>query len=87
MNVPPARHATVSTPPGPFTVVVTRHEGADVVLASGWTDDVADLLPVVHRSLRPTWVEQADDLPVLVPLDPHPGAPGRHAAVPVHRVR
>ncbi len=65
MNVPPARHATISTPPGSFTVVVTRHEGADVVLASGWTDDVADLLPVVHRSLRPAWVERSDRLPVL----------------------
>lgn len=60
-----AQHATVATPPGPFTVVVTRHQGADVVLASGWTDDVADLLPVVHRSLRPAWVERADRLPVL----------------------
>ncbi len=60
-----AHHATVATPPGPVTVVVTRHEGADVVLASGWTDDVADLLPVVHRSLRPAWVERADRLPVL----------------------
>ncbi len=58
----PARSATAGTPPGPFTVVVDR-EGA--VLASGWTDDVADLLPVVHRSLRPTWVEPVEHLPVL----------------------
>ena len=58
----PARSATVRTPPGPFTVVVAR-DGA--VLASGWTADVADLLPVVHRALRPVWVERADDLPVL----------------------
>jgi methylated-DNA-[protein]-cysteine S-methyltransferase len=63
---PTARHATVATPPGPFTVVVTRdHDGQDVVLAGGWTDDVADLLPVIHRSLRPVWVERADHLPVL----------------------
>jgi methylated-DNA-[protein]-cysteine S-methyltransferase len=65
MNHPPARYATVATPPGPFTVVVTRSEGDDVVLASGWTDDVSDLLPIVHRSLRPTWVEHDDDLAVL----------------------
>lgn len=66
MTPPPARWATTSTPPGPFTVVVTGAPGGgDVVLASGWTDDVAELLPVVHRSLRPTWVEQAGDLPVL----------------------
>jgi methylated-DNA-[protein]-cysteine S-methyltransferase len=63
---PTARHATIATPPGPFSVVVTRgRDGRDVVLASGWTADVADLLPVVHRSLRPTWVERDDDLSVL----------------------
>ena len=68
MTPRPARFATVATPPGPFTVVVTdsatrpRH---DVVLASGWTDDVADLLPVVHRSLRPVWLERAERLPAL----------------------
>ena len=67
MTVPTlARHATVATPPGPFTVVVDPGpEGHDVVLASGWTDDVSALLPVVHRSLRPTWVEEAEHLPVL----------------------
>lgn len=66
MTPPAARFATVATPPGPFTVVVTSDPGGrDVVLASGWTDDVSALLPVVHRSLRPTWVEQVDHLPVL----------------------
>jgi methylated-DNA-[protein]-cysteine S-methyltransferase len=63
---PTARHATLATPPGPFTVVVTPGpDGHEVVLAAGWTDDVSDLLPIVHRSLRPTWVEQDDDLEVL----------------------
>jgi len=62
----PARYATVDTPPGPFTVVVTADaDGRDVVLASGWTADVGELLPVIHPSLRPTAVEQVDDLPVL----------------------
>ena len=56
------RHATVSTPPGPFTVVV---DADDVVLASGWTADLADLLPVVHPSLRPAGSEPVDRLPVL----------------------
>jgi methylated-DNA-[protein]-cysteine S-methyltransferase len=68
MTPRPARFATVDTPPGPFTVVVTDAVGRpshDVVLASGWTSDVADLLKVVHRSLRPVWVERADRLPVL----------------------
>jgi methylated-DNA-[protein]-cysteine S-methyltransferase len=37
----------------------------DVVLASGWTSDIADLLPVVHPALRPVRSELADDLPVL----------------------
>ncbi|MET0763988.1 MAG: methylated-DNA--[protein]-cysteine S-methyltransferase [Blastococcus sp.] len=60
------RHATVATPPGPFTVIVdTDDEGRDVVLASGWTADTADLLAVVHRTLRPAGSEQVDDLPVL----------------------
>jgi methylated-DNA-[protein]-cysteine S-methyltransferase len=66
MPPPPARYATVPTPPGPFTVVVTTGpDGRDVVLASGWTDDVTELLSVVHRSIRPMWVEHVDDLPVL----------------------
>ena len=68
MTPRPARFATVDTPIGPFTVVVTdsgTRPHHDVVLASGWTEDVADLLPVVHKSLRPVWVERADRLPVL----------------------
>jgi methylated-DNA-[protein]-cysteine S-methyltransferase len=63
MTVPRlARHATIPTPPGPFTVLVDTD---DVVLASGWTADVADLLPVVHTSLRPAGSELVDDLAVL----------------------
>jgi len=66
MTPPAARYATVATPPGPFTVVVTDgSEDREVVLASGWTDDVGLLLPVVHRSLRPARVERAEGLPVL----------------------
>ncbi len=61
-----ARHATVATPPGPFTVIVQADgDGRDVVLASGWTADIADLLVVVHASLRPAGSERVDDLPVL----------------------
>jgi methylated-DNA-[protein]-cysteine S-methyltransferase len=58
----PARHATIATPPGPFTVIV---DAGDVVLASGWTADVADLLPLVHPSLRPAGSELVGDLVVL----------------------
>ena len=62
MTPRPARSACVETPPGPFTVVVGPD---DVVLASGWTADVSELLPVVHRALRPAWVEPVEHLPVL----------------------
>jgi methylated-DNA-[protein]-cysteine S-methyltransferase len=69
---PSARFATVATPPGPFTVVVTPGpDGGDVVLAAGWTDDVTELLPVVHRALRPTWVERVEHLPVLDAVEAH----------------
>ena len=65
-----ARSATVATPPGPFTVVVgADDDGRDVVLASGWTADLADLLPVVHPMLRPADVEQVSRLPVLAAVD------------------
>ena len=61
-----ARHATISTPPGPFTVIVESDgDGRDVVLASGWTAEIADLLPVVHASLRPEGSELVEDLAVL----------------------
>ncbi|SEO77776.1 methylated-DNA--[protein]-cysteine S-methyltransferase [Trujillonella endophytica] len=61
----PARTATVATPPGPFTVVVTDGPDGDVVLAGGWTGDLGDLLPVVHPSLRPESVAAVPWLPVL----------------------
>ena len=62
---PTARYATVATPPGPFTVVVTTDaDGRDVVLASGWTADLDELWPVIHRTLRPSGAGPAD-LPVL----------------------
>ena len=61
-----ARYATVATPPGPFTVVVTTDDdGRDVVLASGWTADLDELLPVIHPTLRPSATQRVDDLPVL----------------------
>jgi len=70
MSTAPAQYASVDTPPGPFTALVTDGpDGVDVVLASGWTDDVTELLPVVHRSLRPSWVERADELPVLAVVE------------------
>ncbi len=41
--------ATLTTPAGPFTAV-TDDEGA--VLASGWTADAAELVPLIHPDLR-----------------------------------
>ena len=65
-GTPTARYATVATPPGPFTVVVTTDDdGGDVVLASGWTADLGALLPVIHPTLRPVSAQWVEDLPVL----------------------
>ncbi|MGC5026831.1 methylated-DNA--[protein]-cysteine S-methyltransferase [Tsukamurella sp. DT100] len=54
-----AHFATVATPAGPFTAVVDA-DGA--VLASGWTADPGDLLPVIHTALRPTAVDERAEL-------------------------
>ena len=43
-----ARFATAMTPDGPFTIIT-----ASAVLASGWTEEVGALLPLIHHSLRP----------------------------------
>ncbi len=40
---------TLHTPDGPFSVVSSD----EVVLASGWTDDISSLLALIHSSLRP----------------------------------
>lgn len=54
-----ATSATVDTPAGPFTTVL---DGDGAVLASGWTAELAELLPQVHPSLRPATVRAAGDL-------------------------
>jgi methylated-DNA-[protein]-cysteine S-methyltransferase len=43
---------SIATPIGSFTVIATDAD-APVVLASGWTDDVGGLLPVIAPALRP----------------------------------
>ncbi|GAA4705813.1 methylated-DNA--[protein]-cysteine S-methyltransferase [Pseudonocardia yuanmonensis] len=50
-------HTTLDTPDGPFTLVVAD-DGA--VLASGWTADLGDLVPLVHTAIRPSTVEAGD---------------------------
>lgn len=52
-----ATWATLDTPVGPFTAVVAE-DGA--VLASGWTNDVDVLLPLVHPTLRPAQLTMGD---------------------------
>jgi len=54
-------YATIATETGPFTVLVAD----DAVLASGWTSDVAELLPPVHPSLRPAELVERDELGVF----------------------
>jgi methylated-DNA-[protein]-cysteine S-methyltransferase len=54
-----AHVSTVDTPIGPFTTVV---DGDGAVLASGWTSDVDQLLPVVHKSIRPAEIRAVADL-------------------------
>ena len=49
--------STIDTQTGPFTIIVDD-DGA--VLASGWTDEVAALLPQVHPSLRTEPVPRKD---------------------------
>jgi len=44
--------STITTPIGPFTVIATDSE-MPVVLASGWTADPEDLIPVIAPRLRP----------------------------------
>lgn len=49
--------ATVSTPTGPFTVITIDADLGPTVIASGWTDDLATLLPQVAPVLRPAVIE------------------------------
>jgi methylated-DNA-[protein]-cysteine S-methyltransferase len=51
--------STVDTPIGPFTVLVDD-DGA--VLASGWTADLDQLLPLVAPALRPSSVRRRAEL-------------------------
>ncbi|MEO9330330.1 methylated-DNA--[protein]-cysteine S-methyltransferase [Gordonia aurantiaca] len=53
------RFTTVTTPNGPFTVIA---DADGRVLASGWSDDPAQLAALIHRSLRPPTLEESDEL-------------------------
>jgi methylated-DNA-[protein]-cysteine S-methyltransferase len=52
-------HATtIDTPPGPFAIVASD----DLVLASGWTADPAELLALIGPALRPASLTPRRDL-------------------------
>ena len=54
-----ATWTTHPTPTGPFTALVDA-DGA--VLGSGWTDDVDELVALVHPTIRPSGVREVVDL-------------------------
>lgn len=70
----PAVALTRATPDGPFTLVA----GALGVLASGWTEDLDELLPMIHESLRPAREEvrvlDADEVAAVVSGEPLEGS-------------
>jgi len=82
-----ARTATVATPVGPFTVIVTDTDTGPTVLASGWTGDIADLVPVISPALRPDAprrvraIDQITDAVIAY----HEGAVAMIDDVPVHQ--
>ncbi|MGV9671291.1 MULTISPECIES: methylated-DNA--[protein]-cysteine S-methyltransferase [unclassified Gordonia (in: high G+C Gram-positive bacteria)] len=59
---PTAGWTTVSTPDGPFTVVVND---SGTVLASGWTSEPEYLLQLVHRDLRPADIGRSAGLSAI----------------------
>ncbi|SDN09926.1 methylated-DNA--[protein]-cysteine S-methyltransferase [Allokutzneria albata] len=79
-----AHSATVDTPIGPFTAI-TADDG--VVLASGWTGAVDDLLAVISPALRPAEVTSRAELgPVTRAVrDYHAGQLDAVAEVPVRQ--
>ena len=54
-----AQSATLMTRIGPFTTVVAD---TGAVLASGWTGDVDELVPLIHPTLRPAAVTERREL-------------------------
>ena len=77
-------YSTLTTPAGPFTAVVDA-DGA--VLASGWTADVDQLVPLIHPSLRPAETQEVGDLGAVSAAIAryHDGDLGAVDAVPVRQ--
>ena len=83
-----ARHGTLDTPLGPFTSLVGDGDELDgVVLASGWTADVTELVPLVHPDLRPGELRAVTDLGAVGEAVTafHDGDPRPAAAVEVRQ--
>ena len=76
--------STVDTPLGPFTVLV---DGDGAVLASGWTADLDELLPLVAPGLRPASVLHRADLGAVTEAVRayHEGELTAISAIPVHQ--
>ncbi len=78
-----ATWTTVATPDGPFTIVADEQER---VLASGWVDDPAYLVALVHSSIQPATVRQGELPTVTAAVEAYYA--GDHDApmkVPVHQ--
>lgn len=94
MTTTPVSHAdaaltaTVTTAAGPFTVIaIPDEDGGHTVIASGWTDDTADLLPVIAPGIRPgslTAVESIGGITDAV-IAYHEGDVHAIDAIPVHQ--
>ncbi len=76
-----AQLLTMSTPDGPFTILA--REG--LVLASGWTADVGELMGQIHPFLRPGTVEPVTGLgSISLAVEAYyDGDPGPATDVPV----
>jgi methylated-DNA-[protein]-cysteine S-methyltransferase len=76
--------ATIDTPLGPFTVVI---DGDGAVLASGWTAELDELLPLVAPGLRPASMPRRPDLGKVTDAVRayHQGELGAISDIPVHQ--
>lgn len=83
--------STIPTPIGPFTVIARANDpdttAAATVLASGWTDDPATLIPQIAPRLRPDTVTAVDRLDGITDaaIAYHDGELGAIDGVPVHQ--
>ncbi|MFT3943500.1 MAG: methylated-DNA--[protein]-cysteine S-methyltransferase [Ancrocorticia sp.] len=80
---------TLATPDGPFSIVA---DTSGNVLASGWTDNIPDLVALIHTSIRPEfgdirhWLAEEPAAPTatepVTPTTTEPTAPAAKPAAP-----